>query len=203
MVERRSSALLSVPRSEPVGAALEQSEYLVEQPDDVRERAAYVEQVRHGAEQRAEQSAGRGGVDVEHDAVEVDFESEQIEVERAQLKVQDVARRGVDGDGQLDGLERRADDVAVAVLDGAGQRPDGDYLVVDDLELADGEVACELPALAGRPRDGDADAAREGRGGARRLSGEGCMRCDALPASRTRCCRWRRSSSPRRARGGA
>src|SRR5215207_200398 len=47
--------------------ASEQRQYLVEQSDDVRQRPAHVEQVGDGAEQRAEQSARRVCVDVEHD----------------------------------------------------------------------------------------------------------------------------------------
>ena len=85
-------------------------------------------------------------------------------VERPQLKVQDVAV-GVDvADDQLYRLQDRADDTADPVLDGAGQRADGDDLVVNDLKLPDGEIARELPALAGRPRDGDGHTSLEGGG---------------------------------------
>jgi len=45
---------------------LEQPEYLVEQRHDVGQRPADVEQVRHGAERRAEQPTGRVGIDVEY-----------------------------------------------------------------------------------------------------------------------------------------
>ena len=58
--------LASFPSPRPPGRPSEQRQYLVEQADDVCERPAHVEQVRHGAERRAEQPTGRVGIDVEY-----------------------------------------------------------------------------------------------------------------------------------------
>src|SRR5215207_2748554 len=58
--------------------ALEEGEYLVQEVYDGGQRAAHVQEVRDGAEQRAEQAAGRVCVYVEDDFVQVNFEAEQV-----------------------------------------------------------------------------------------------------------------------------
>src|SRR4051812_40400032 len=77
-----------------VEPGLERSQDLVQQVDDLLQRAAEpaVQQVGDRAQQVAEQIAGTGlSSDVEHDLIQVDHQAQQIQVKRTERQMKDVA----------------------------------------------------------------------------------------------------------------
>src|SRR2546423_6096435 len=90
----------------------------------------------------------------------MNYKPEQIQVQWPKFQMKNVECRPVKRDDQVYRLQNSADYIADSVLNGAGERADGDNLIVPQANLFNVKGSGDFSAYPGCPRPGKGYPAR-------------------------------------------